>query len=122
MTSNHDPHALRATMRTDLSVALKARNSEAVSALRTAIAAIDNAESVDSTMDTTLNSTHIAGAATGLGATEAPRRTLSPADVRTIVQAQVDDRITEADRYDALGQPGAAAKLRVEATILSEYL
>lgn len=122
MTSTHDPHVLRATMRADLSVAMKSRNSQAVGALRTAIAAIDNAESVDTTADTATNSAHVAGAAMGLGAAEAPRRTLSPTEVRTILQGQIDERTTEAERYEALGQTDAAAKLRGEAQVLAEYL
>ncbi|ALR14193.1 hypothetical protein BST43_21895 [Mycobacteroides saopaulense] len=122
MTSTHDPHALRATMRVDLAAALKARNSQAVSALRTTIAAIDNAESVDDTTETTPGSTHIAGAAMGLGAAEAPRRVLSPADVRAVVRAQIEDRTAQADRYEALGQAQAAAQLRGEAQILADYL
>ncbi|MGL5443180.1 MAG: hypothetical protein ACRDDJ_12000, partial [[Mycobacterium] stephanolepidis] len=71
MTSFHDPYVLRSTMRADLSVAMKTRNSRTVSALRTAIAAIDNAESVDDTAQTVRDTTHIAGAASGLGSAEA---------------------------------------------------
>lgn len=121
MTSAHDSHALRATMRADLSVAMKARNSRAISALRTAIAAIDNAESVDSTA-TAPASAHIAGAAIGLGAAEAPRRSLSPAQVHAILRAQIDDRSAEADRYETLGQIEAAEGLRGEAQIIAAYL
>ena len=98
MTSTHDPYVLRATMRADLSVAMKTRDSLAVSALRTAIAAIDNAESVDGATQTVQNNTHIAGAASGLGSAEAARRVLSPADVRAILHAQIEDRATEAAR------------------------
>jgi uncharacterized protein YqeY len=122
MTSTHDPHVLRAAMRADLAAAMKARNCQAVSALRTAIAAIDNAESVDQTAETTPSNAHIASAATGLGAAEAARRALSPADVRAILQAQIDDRATEANGYDALGQAQAAVKLRAEAEVLATYL
>ncbi|MUM17149.1 hypothetical protein FZI91_19240 [Mycobacterium sp. CBMA271] len=122
MTSTHDPHTVRAAMRADLAVAMKARNSRAVSALRTAIAAIDNAESVDQTSNTTPSHAHIAGAATGLGAAEAARRVLSPTDVRAILQTQIDDRATEAARYGTLGQVQAAERLRAEADVLTTYL
>lgn len=122
MTSALDPHALRATMRADLGVAMKARNSRAISALRTAIAAIDNAESVDSTAATAPASTHIAGATIGLGTAEVPRRSLSPAQVHAILRAQIDDRSAEADRYETLGQIEAAEGLRGEAQIVAAYL
>ncbi|CQA01206.1 response regulator receiver protein [Mycobacteroides abscessus] len=122
MTSALDPHALRATMRADLGVAMKARNSRAISALRTAIAAIDNAESVDSTAATPPASTHIAGATIGLGTAEVPRRSLSPAQVHAILRAQIDDRSAEADRYETLGQIEAAEGLRGEAQIIAAYL
>ncbi|AKC39453.1 response regulator receiver protein [Mycolicibacterium phlei] len=122
MTSNHDPFVLRSTMRADLSVAMKTRDSLAVSALRTAIAAIDNAESVDGATQTVQNNTHIASAASGLGSAEAARKVLSPADVRAILHAQIEDRATEAARYDVLGQAEAAAQLREEAAIIAGYL
>lgn len=122
MTSTHDPFVLRSTMRADLSVAMKTRDSLAVSALRTAIAAIDNAESVDGATQTVQNNTHIAGAASGLGSAEAARRVLSPADVRAILHAQIEDRATEAARYEMLGQAEAAAQLREEAAIIAGYL
>lgn len=119
MTSALDPHALRATMRADLGVAMKARNSRAISALRTAI---DNAESVDSTAATAPASAHIAGATIGLGTAEVPRRSLSPAQVHAILRAQIDDRSAEADRYETLGQIEAAEGLRGEAQIIAAYL
>ncbi len=93
-----------------------------VSALRTAIAAIDNAESVDDTAQTTLDNTHIAGATSGLGPAEAARKALSPADVRAILRAPIDDRAAEAERYDTLGQAQAAARLREEAAVIAGYL
>lgn len=122
MAANHDPHTMRATLRTDLTAAMKARDSPAVSALRTAIAAIDNAESVDPTESTTTGNSHIVGAVTGLGAAEAARRVLSATDVRAILRAQIDDRAAEADRYDSLEQAEAAKRLRGEAAVLAKYL
>lgn len=122
MTSALDPHALRATMRADLGVAMKARNSRAISALRTAIAAIDNAESVDSTAATAPASAHIAGATIGLGTAEVPRRSLSPAQVHAILRAQIDDRSAEADRYETLGRLRQPKRLRGEAQIIAAYL
>lgn len=119
-----DAQALRALLRTDLVAAMKARRTEAVSALRTAIAVIDNAEAVETPAHASVHavSEHVAGARTGAGSTEAERRVLSLDDVRALLQAQVDDRTGEADRYDAYGQRDAALRLRREADVLSQYL
>ncbi|MET8032007.1 hypothetical protein [Streptomyces sp. NPDC005345] len=119
-----DAQALRSLLRTDLVAAMKARRTEAVSALRTAIAVIDNAEAVDTPAQASVHavSEHVAGARTGVGSTEAERRVLSLDDVRALLQAQVDDRTGEADRYDTYGQRDAALRLRREADVLRQYL
>lgn len=116
-------NALRETLRADLRAAMKAREREVVSALRTAIAAIDNAEAVAAPAPSTaVTSEHVAGATPGVGSTEAERRDLSFDEVRALLSEQVAERAAEADRYDALGQPEAAATLRREAEALSRYL
>jgi adenylate kinase len=115
--------ALRARLRTDLVAAMKSRRPDAVAALRTAIAAIDNAEAVagpDRAPETA--SEHVAGAATGVGSTEAARRALSPGEVRALLRAQVEDRDAEADRYDTHQQHDLAGRLRREADALRQYL
>jgi uncharacterized protein len=86
---------LRDLLRRDLGTALKARDAEAVAALRTTIAAIDNAEAVDTTT-------------IGVGSTEVPRRDLSMDDARAILHNHIDDYVTEADRYESLGQQHSA--------------
>lgn len=115
--------SLRARLRTDLVAAMKARDTDAVAALRTTIAAIDNAEAVEAGASTRgTGGEHIAGAVAGVGSTEAERRALSPDDVRAIVQEQIADRTAEADRYVSLGQTDAAGRLRREAEALRTYL
>jgi uncharacterized protein YqeY len=115
--------ALRASLRLGLTAALKARDSEALAALRTAIAAIDNAEAVPVSDDhSPTTSTHIAGARHGLGSTEAVRRQLSASDVRDILRAQIAEHSREAERYEALGRTDAAARLRRRAAALAPYL
>lgn len=123
MTPDTGPQALRDTLRRDLTRAMKAREPDAVSALRTAIAAIDNAEAVpapDETLATT--SGHIAGARAGIGAAEAARRNLSPSEQQAILRDQVSAYNAEADRYASLGQQDAATRLRTQARLLSAYL
>jgi uncharacterized protein len=104
-----DAHALRALLRRDLGAALKARRAEAVAALRTTIAAIDDAEAVDPIT-------------VGIGVTEVARRDLSIADVRAVLHNHFDDYVTEADRYQSLGRQDAAQRLRRQADTLRRYL
>jgi hypothetical protein len=114
--------ALRAALRRGLVAALKARDAEALAALRTAIAAIDNAEAIPATdTQAPLTSADIAGASSGVGSTEAVRQSLSVGQLRDIVSEQIVEYAREADRYDLLGQPDAAQRLRHRARILAAY-
>ena len=118
-----DAQALRAALRLGLTAALKARDRDALAALRTAIAAIDNAEAVpapDAALPAT--SAHIAGARSGLGSSEAARRELSASELRDILRGQIAEHISEAGRYDTLGQADAAERLRRQAHALTAYL
>jgi len=118
-----DPQALRAALRRHLTSAMKARELDAVSALRTAIAAIDNAEAVPAPeQGSATTSGHIAGARAGVGAAEAARRDLSGSQQRAILRDQVTGYTADADRYEALGQPDAARRLRSQARLLTAYL
>jgi hypothetical protein len=102
---------------------MKARQPDAVAALRTAIAAIDNAEAVPAPeARQAATSSHIAGASAGLGAAEAARRALSDSEQRAILRDQVTGYTAEAGRYEALGRPAAAARLQAQARLLSGYL
>ena len=114
---------VRATLRHGLTTALKARDAEALAALRTAIAAIDNAEAI-ATTDTQrpVTSADIAGASSGVGSTEAVRRSLNSGQLRDIMREQIAEYAREADRYDALGRPDAADRLRYRAGILAAHL
>jgi hypothetical protein len=118
-----DAEALRATLRRDLTAAMKARDSDQVAALRTAIAAIDNAEAAAAPQAApAATSAHFAGAHAGLGAAEAARRQLTGDELRVILQGQLAEYTTEADRYAAHGQDAAAQRLRNQASLLSRYV
>jgi uncharacterized protein YqeY len=65
------------------------------------------------------SSPHIAAAAAGLGAAEAARRQLSPAQVAAIVQAEIDERLDAAARYESAGHADRAARLRAQAQALA---
>jgi uncharacterized protein YqeY len=101
--------AVRTNLRRALATALRAKDTEVVSALRTAIAAIDDAEAVDP-------------AAYDAGATEVARRRLSEDDVRAVLQGHVDGFLTEADGYDALGRQDAADRLRRQADAMRGFV
>ncbi len=96
----------------------------AISALRSAIAAIDNAEAVaPGVLETAASSSErIAGAVAGVGAADVPRRALLPGEVFSLVAGQVDERLRAAQEYDERGRPDVADRLRREAEVLSVYL
>ncbi|MFQ6395213.1 hypothetical protein ACLMAJ_17315 [Nocardia sp. KC 131] len=110
---------LRERLRAALPVALKARDRNAISALRSALAAIDNAEAID-TVD--LRAGAIETSAIGLGAAEARRRDLSEADIEHIVRTEITERITAATEYDTLGRAARRDSLHAEAAALDALL
>jgi hypothetical protein len=76
---------LRARLRAALLVARKGRDAETVSTLRTALAALENAEAVP----TAVGSGAIEDAPVGVGATEAQRRGLSDADELAVLDGEI---------------------------------
>ena len=125
-------------LRAALREALKTRDVVAAFAVRSALAAIGNAEAVPAGTDggggaggadgaapvatIRTESPYVAKAATGAGATEASRRQLSPAEIRAIVGAEISERETTADQYEQAGHADRAARLRHEAGILRDVL
>jgi arsenate reductase (glutaredoxin) len=109
----------QARLRKALAKALRRRDAIAVSALRSALSAIGNAEAVTAPAATSTTSTHIAGSAAGLGAAETRRRELSEAEVSRILQAEISERLAAARGYDASGHPDRAQGLRQEARVLT---
>jgi uncharacterized protein len=84
---------IRPRLEQALREALRARDTVAVSAVRSALAALDNAQAVPAVPATgASDSPHFAGAAAGLGAGEAERRRLGEAEARDIVRAEVAER------------------------------
>ena len=114
---------LPAALRRDLTAAMKARQPEAVAVLRTALAAIDNAQAVALPPDRPAStSAHIAGARSGAGSAEVPRRSLDPGELHAILRGQVAELTCEADRYAALSRTAQARRLRDQARLLAAYL
>jgi uncharacterized protein YqeY len=114
-------HSLRQRLRTALPAALKQRDSVAVSALRSTIAAIDNAEAVGGA-EAFHGSLAIEQTPVGAGAAEVPRRVLTDAQVNDLVRAEVAEREAAAGDYERAGRPERAGRLRAEARVLSEHL
>lgn len=114
-----DPAAgnLRQALRAALTLALKNKDRIAVSAIRTALAAIDNAEAVPVGAGAGPSSEAPAGSL-GVGAADVPRRELSASEIQTIVAAEIAERRHAADEI-AETHPDRAATLRAEADVLA---
>ncbi|MDR6174524.1 uncharacterized protein YqeY [Nocardioides zeae] len=112
---------LRDALRADLVVALRARDRTVATALRTTIAAIDNAEALPTDDVAPPTSGPVAGAVAGLGATEAVRRELSPNDLAVLLTTQVAERRAAADEVERHGRDADAARLRREADVVAAY-
>ncbi|MEV4621620.1 hypothetical protein AB0J74_23285 [Asanoa sp. NPDC049573] len=112
-----EPCALRERLRRTLRDALRARDAVAAGALRSAIAAIDNAESVPG-VSLGVRSSQPLGV-TGVGAAEVPRRELDTEEMLRIVRAEAADRMAAAAQYERLGQVDAAARMRSGAELLA---
>jgi uncharacterized protein len=119
-----DRGGLRDRLRDGLPAAIKARDGVAVAALRSALAAIENAEAVTPPPGSPAEATHaqLAGTVVGVGAAEAERRALSEAEIEEIARAEVDERRAAADAYERAGRPEEARRLRAEADVLVGYL
>jgi len=118
------PDEIMTRLRRALGVSLKAREAGSVSALRSAVGAIGNAEAVDSAAVRPggTGSPHFAGAVAGLGAGEAQRRRLTEADAVAIVRREAAEREAAASEYERGGRAEEAARLREGARVLMRVL
>jgi uncharacterized protein len=103
---------------------MKARDRTASTALRSALAAIDNAEAVDLDVfsDDRLGSEHVTGAVSGLGAAERPRREVGDEEIVAIIRDELGQHLDAATRANALGKPDLADEHAGQARVLSRYL
>lgn len=124
MTNSAPPTVddVRASMRTALKAAMRERDKLAVSALRSGLSAIDNAEAVPTEAVTHGDDSPIAGASVGLGATEAARRELTLEDVRSLLRAEIEERQQAAIEIESAGHRDRAEDLRREVTVLQSVL
>jgi uncharacterized protein YqeY len=111
----------RTKLRDALLAARKDRDTTRVAALRSALSAIDNAETPDNAQVDAPSSGAIANAVVGLGAAEVARRELSDAQIRSLLRGEVDERMTAASAIDTT-HTARAATLRAEAAVLTDLL
>ncbi len=113
----------REGVRRDLRAAIKSRQPETISVLRTMIAAIDNAEAVQPESESPRSGDGaVAHSSPGVGSTEAPRRELAMSDVHAIVRDLLREYETQAEHYRSMHQHEAADRLRRQANVLCAYL
>src|SRR5215213_817056 len=135
---------IRARMRRGLVDAMKARDQQAVSALRSTLARIDNAEAVDADgldadgldadgLDADGLDAEpalyrgdrrpaVAGSVLGVGAAEVDRRVLTPEEMAAVVRDDVEEREMAAEVLERVGRPDHAERLRAQAKLLTTYL
>jgi uncharacterized protein len=122
---------VRARLQMALRAAMKARDTVAVSALRSALAAIANAEAIPvptapASLPPTAPATdvhqYVAGSTAGLAAAEAERREVTEEDAAGIVQAEVTERQVAARQYQAAGHADRAGRLLREAQVIQYAL
>jgi hypothetical protein len=122
VTEDTPAEILRTRLRGDLRAAMKGQRRDEMAALRTLIAAIDNAESVeDASPLPQPSSEHVAGALPGLGAADAARRSLSERDLQRIIEAELWERDAQAEKLTRLGRADDASRLRIEAAVIARY-
>jgi uncharacterized protein YqeY len=127
---------IRARMRRGLVDAMKARDQQAVAALRSTLARIDNAEAVDAeAVDADADALDaepalysgeghpaVAGSVLGVGAADVDRRVLTPEEMAALVRDDVEEREIAAEVLVRVGRPDQAERLRAQAKLLTTYL
>lgn len=109
--------ALTDRLRADLKIAMQARAREEAGVLRALIGAVDNAQSVQ--LDPNFKPAHVG--TFGDRANEVPRKPLSQADIKALLQREIDERLSAADEIERAGRPDRSEVLRAEAAIIARY-
>jgi uncharacterized protein YqeY len=114
---------LRSALRARLTAAMRERDRDAVSAIRSALAAVENAEAVptDGSLAAT-SSDRVAAAAVGVGAAEARRRELSAVEEEERVRAEVAELRDAARHHRSAGHGEAGGRRDAAASLLEDVL
>jgi len=105
---------IRERVRADLTAALRKRDRATIVALRTALAAVANAEAVpasDKYQEPVIGQLN-----------EAARRDLTENDVQQILRTEATERQSAIGEYETLGRHADAERLRAELSALEHYL
>lgn len=108
-------------MRDALPEAMRARDKAAVSALRSTLAALDNAEAVP-VDGAAPRATALEASPVGAGATEAARRELSEREMADVVRSEAAERLEAAAQLTAPAHAERAERLQAEAAVLLRFL
>jgi hypothetical protein len=111
---------LRAALATELTSAMRRRDRTTLRVLRSAAAAIANAEAVP--LDEAPAAGALESAPRGAGATDVARRELDEAAVRAVVTAEITELEAAARRFEELGDPARASLLHRDADVLGALL
>jgi len=103
---------------------MRGRDQAATAALRSALAAIANAEAVDAGEHArgAAGSEHFAGATAGLGSAEVARKVLTETEMCDIVRTEIADRQTAVRQYVDGGHGERADRLSAEIRALAAVL
>lgn len=115
----------RTRLRADLTAAMKARDADAVSVLRTLIAAIDNAEAIPVSAGAEAASAGgwaISGASTGVGSTEAARRVLTDDEVARLIASHLADYEIASEQARTHGHSDRAERLQRQAETIRAFV
>lgn len=129
MSTPSPADSVRSRLRAALRSAMKERDTVAAAGLRSALAAIANAEAVPlpassgpRTRPAPQSSPHFAGAAAGLGGAEVSRREVTEDEAAAIAAAEAADRRAAARDYQAAGHADRAGRLLREAQVIQSAL
>lgn len=112
---------LRRRLRDALAGAIKERDKLAVAALRSALAAIDNAEAVQRP-ESADRQLAVEQLRIGVGSAEMPRRELTEQQITAIVRGELAEREAAAREYQRAGRLEHAERLRGEIRALTRHL
>lgn len=105
-------------LRRALKQSMREGDKAAVSAFRSVLSEIENAAAVTPSQGRAETSEHVAGAATGVGATEAHRAVLTEAQQRDIAWTEVDHFLSQADHFEGLDRHDEAASAQHAAQVV----
>lgn len=109
---------MKTRIRTDLRTAMKEGRPDEAKVLRVLIAALDNAEAPPTPPQNNSAEPHqfVEGSA------EVIRLSLSPTQIRKVLQAEIGERETAADEMQRLAQQDRADALHAEVQLIKRYI